>query len=635
MIKNIGQAIMFVLLISSNVVAQQLNYPIFSIPLELKTNANSVIRFEEDIITIPDQKTQIVQRKRVISVLNSNGDRHVDTYMHYDPVTRIKKIGAYVYNALGIKIKEYKKRDFRDVSAVDGISLFTDSRLLYIDHKATSYPYTIEFFVDIETDNTAFIGSWYGSSDYYVSTEKSVYSITYEPSLKLKYNAFDEAQVFSKKEEIGYLRLESSNIEAMVPEDFSPALNTTAAHYDFALENFHLEGVDGSAKNWQEFGAWMDINLVKESQDLSQQTKYEVLKLISEETNDIDKARKIYEYVQNKTRYISVQVGIGGWKPMLASEVDKLGYGDCKALTNYTKSLLDVAEIPSYYTILYAGGTKRDILPDFASVQGNHAILAIPEGDDFVWLECTSQKIPFGFIGDFTDDRDVMVLTPEGGKIVHTKVYDYGENTQKLMGDVFLNEDGSIQAEVEIESKGIQYNDRYLVADQIESDQKKYYYNFWDNINNLKISSIVIENNTQEVVVNEKIDFTAERYASFAGSEMLVCLNALNTSSQIPSRYKNRAFDVEIQRGFVDTDAVVIHLPEGFSLEGIPEPIHIENDFGAYDVAVERIDDHSLKYNRMYTIYGGKYPKEKYKEFRSFLKKVARHDNQKIILTKN
>jgi hypothetical protein len=37
----------------------------------------------------------------------------------------------------------------------------------------------------------------------------------------------------------------------------------------------------------------------------------------------------------------------------------------------------------------------------------------------------------------------------------------------------------------------------------------------------------------------------------------------------------------------------------------------------------------------MYSMFGGQYPKEKYKDFRSFMKKVVRYDNQKIVLTKN
>ncbi len=44
--------------------------------------------------------------------------------------------------------------------------------------------------------------------------------------------------------------------------------------------------------------------------------------------------------------------GIGGWKPMLVEDVRKKGYGDCKALTNYMRTLLQAAGIKSYYCII-------------------------------------------------------------------------------------------------------------------------------------------------------------------------------------------------------------------------------------------------------------------------------------------
>jgi len=88
-------------------------------------------------------------------------------------------------------------------------------------------------------------------------------------------------------------------------------------------------------------GNWQKENLLKGRRDLSETTIQEVTTLVSKASTNKEKAKLIYQYVQNKTRYISIQLGIGGWKPILASEVDRLGYGDCKALTNYTKALLD------------------------------------------------------------------------------------------------------------------------------------------------------------------------------------------------------------------------------------------------------------------------------------------------------
>ena len=162
--------------------------------------------------------------------------------------------------------------------------------------------------------------------------------------------------------------------------------------------------------------------------------------------------------MQKKSRYVNIAVGIGGWKPMLASDVDRLGYGDCKALSNYTRALLEVVDVPSYNTILYGNRYKSDIQSDFVSMQGNHMILAIPHGNHYTWLECTSQDDPFGYQGTFTDDRNVLIIKPEGGEIVRTKIYEDVGNTQKDKGSYTIDENGHFSASVIISSEGSQYS---------------------------------------------------------------------------------------------------------------------------------------------------------------------------------
>lgn len=601
----------------------------------LKNNANSILRNEKLEVTIPNQRSIEFDNYRVVTVLNKKGNSDVDAYAHYDEETRIKKIEATIYDKFGKEIKSYKKSDFKDVSAVSGGTLFSDSRVKYLEYTPTSYPYTVEYHYTTVSTNTAFIPGWVPNGSYNASTEKSSYTINYnQDELTLKYKVMNSSDEIKIQESPGQIKVSIENYEALVREAYSPGFENISPKVLFGLDKFHLAGVDGDAKDWESFGMWINNYLLSGTQEVPEETKMEVLRLVEGETDTVEKARKIYEYVQDKTRYISVQVGIGGWKPMLASEVDALGYGDCKALTNYTKSLLDVAEIPSYYTVLYAGKEKKDMQPDFTSMQGNHAILSIPNDDDYIWLECTSQEIPFGFIGDFTDDRDVVIITPEGGKIVHTDVYDYHENTQDLKGDYVIALDGSIEAQVEMSSKGIQYDDRYLVENHIEKDQKDYYYDFWDYINNMEIQSIVVENNKNEVILTEKVMFKADNYASFAGDEMLVSLNAFNRSTYIPKRYRNRKYDVRIDRGFVDIDSVRIAIPKEYGLPESIEDIHVESEFGTYDVKYTLGQDNTITYNRKYIFKDGEFPKEKYNDFRKFLKTIARYDSQKIVLTK-
>ena len=107
--------------------------------------------------------------------------------------------------------------------------------------------------------------------------------------------------------------------------------------------------------------------------------------------------------MQKKTRYVNVSIGIGGWQPFDAATVDKTSYGDCKALSNFTKSLLSVVGIKSFYALNNAGSDANSIDRSFPSAQFNHAFVCVPLDRDTIWLECTNQRYPCGFNSDFTD----------------------------------------------------------------------------------------------------------------------------------------------------------------------------------------------------------------------------------------
>jgi len=401
-----------------------------------------------------------------------------------------------------------------------------------------------------------------------------------------------------------------------------------------ALELFHLEDVDGSAKTWKEFGQWYSDEILSGTTVLSEETKAKMRTLVGEEKDPIRKAKLIYNYVQQKSRYVSIQVGIGGWKPMYANDVDRLGYGDCKALTNYTKALLEAVGVPSYNTILYGDSYKKDIESEFVSMQGNHMILAIPNGNKYTWLECTSQDDPFGYQGTFTDDRNVLVIKPEGGEIVRTKLYEDRDNTQLSSGTYSLSKEGDLLGEITIISEGSQYNQKAMLENLQPTEKEAHYKKYWSNISNLKINKTAFSNDKENVRLTERTEISAVNYGNISGGKMMFALNAYNQYTGTVKRIRNRKNPFEIQRGFSDVDEITIVLPHEFAIEFLPNNYGLKSKFGAYKTEFIKKDNGSILYKRSLFMNKGMYSNTEYDEYRLFIEQVSRNDNAKTILTK-
>jgi hypothetical protein len=615
--------------------AQNNEYSTVLISDSLKENANAIVRLNQIDITISSQRSMTINTKRVITVLNEKGLSAIDAIENYNKKTTVRDIEAYVYDSFGNEIKKIKRKDFKDQSAVGSSTLFSESRYLYLDYTPTQYPFTVVYESKLETSNTAFIPQWYPVSNFFVSVERSILNVDCRENLgfkKMEFN-FENFNIQKTIDTATQLSYTASNISAQKQEEYSPAFTVILPKVMMGLELFHLEDVDGSAKSWKEFGQWYSHEILTDTTILPEETKAKMRALVGDEKDPIMKAKLIYKYVQKKSRYVSIQVGIGGWKPMEASDVDRLGYGDCKALTNYTKALLEAVDVPSYNTILYGDRYKKDIESDFVSMQGNHMILAVPNGDNYTWLECTSQDDPFGYQGTFTDDRNVLVIKSEGGEIVRTKLYEDRDNTQVSAGTYSLSKNGDLSGKITIVSEGSQYNQKALLENLPPTEKEAHYKRYWGNISNLKINNAAFSNDKENIRLTEKTEISAVNYGNISGGKMMFALNAYNQYTGSVKRIRNRKNPFEIQRGFSDTDEIAIVLPQEFTVEFLPSNYELKSKFGEYKTKYIKKDDGSLIYKRSLFIKKGMYSNTDYDEYRLFIEQVSRNDNAKIILT--
>ncbi|OAB76038.1 DUF3857 domain-containing protein [Cochleicola gelatinilyticus] len=628
------KALMLLLFIGTQILFAQTSYTIADIPKELRENANSVVIHEKKVIDISRNGKSNSKINRTIAVFNKLGDNDVNAYAHYDDDTKVRDVEAFIYDANGNELKHIKQRDFKDVSAVSGFSLYEDNRELHLEYTPTVYPYIVRFISEVEGNSTV-LPTWYPINSYVSSTIHNELTITYASDNKPNYKKEHvEGYDISISETPGQITCVAKNLKAIRYEEEAPPYFNVLPKVYFTQDSFYLKGMEGQGKDWNSFGSWMQQSLLYGTTELSPATIALAKQLVKNETTNEGKARKIYEYLQNKVRYISVQIGIGGWKPMLASEVDRLSYGDCKALTNYTKALLEAVGVPSYYTILYLDEDERDITKDVPTIQGNHAFLGVPNNDEMIWLECTSQRSPFGYVSNSHDDRDVLIITPNGGEIVHTKKYSVEENTQVTKGTIHLNAEGAIKADLERTSKGLQYGNRHGLTDLTVKKQKEYYKNRWGHINGFTIPSLTLNDDKTDIVFTENVHIQAPRYASRIGKDFLFCVNVFNQSDYIPPRNINRKQSLYLKMNFKDTDTLEIVIPSGYKLEALPENKKIENEFGSYLVSFEKISENKLKYTREFILKKGEYLPSKYSQYRDFRKNIYKLDQTKILINR-
>jgi hypothetical protein len=626
--------VLYLLFLCSATMAQA-PYNASTIPKELLPYASAVIRNEEITNEVKDLDNVVYHVKRAITVLNKNGDDIAHIAIYYNKNISIRNIKGIIYNEYGKATGKFGEHEFIDQSTGDNSTLFQDYRVKHYLPGITEYPFTIEYEYELKLKQTLNIEGWEPVNEAGLAVEQSSYKFICQPDFNIRFKEFNlptKAVIISDGKTKTYT-WQIANIKAVKNEPFSPYPENMVARVLIAPEKFSYYGVHGTYTNWLDLGKWQYDKLLANRQDVSPGTADYIKEITKNITDPKQKAKKVYEYMQQKTHYISIQVGIGGYQPFPASDVDKLNYGDCKALVNYAQALLKVAGVDSWYCVVYGNHReKRSMISDFASMQGNHIILCLPFKNDTTWAECTSQQIPFGFLGDFTDDRTVLACTPEGGKLMHTPKYTAAENLESRKANFTLDEAGELNGEMSTVFEGADYDDRYQTieespAERLKSIKRKY------PINNLEITELDYKQDKGlKPITTENIILSAREYAANNNGKLYFSLNSVDRTEPLRA-IRNRVNPVYITRGYTEEDEITYTIPKGYRLDTEPLNKSIEKSFGSFTAKMTLKDDH-LVYVRKFQLKDGSYDRDTYSDMIDFYQSVADADEYNVTLVK-
>lgn len=608
------------------------DYAVSAIPENLKASAKIVIRSKETKLELISDDRARLTEKIAITILNENGIEDSKLILPYYKFSKVKNISGSVFNADGQRIRKIDGDEILDFSSNNDNSGFEDSRVKFIDPKETRIPFTVVYAYEIVYTDILDYPDFYLVEDYNISVERATFNIISKLENGFRYQETNLPVCYKAATANNEFSWTFSNVKTIRDEILSPSFFEICPTILISPNEFKMEGRKGNSSTWKDFGQWI-YELNDGLNILEEESMNEIKSLVKDETDTLNMVRKLYEYMQDNTRYVSIQIGIGGWQTFPAETVDRLGYGDCKALTNYMQSILDYIGISSWYTLVRAGRYAPPINITFPSNQFNHVFLCVPLSEDTLWLECTNQNIPCGSLNSFTDDRNVLMITKDGGKISHTPAFTSDGNKQHRNITVQLDADGYGQAKVSTFCNGAQYESMAHLLRLDKVDQRKQVIKSITIPNFDLLDYDLKENRSISPSIIESLNLNLNQYGKFVNDKLLIQLNIMSVLESMPYESHRRQYDIQIRRTSLESDSVFYQLPEGFQTNNLPPENEIITPFGEYHSSVEPTGNGFL-YIRNFILFKGTYPSGAYDNFIDFTEKINQADNQKIALVK-
>jgi hypothetical protein len=486
-----------------------------------------------------------------------------------------------LYNNAGLPVQKWRKKDFQVQSAYDGMSLATDDKTMQLTVSAPGYPCTIEKRYTISTSGYIDLPNAY-INNHSNTVETFRYVVKAPELLDIRYQVYntDLKPSITTTAGIKVYTWEARNMGVQKIEADSYNSYTFLPQIKVSPNSFEYDGYKGSFKSWNEFGKW-NYALYEDKKPFSNQRVAEINSLTSGTTDVAGKVAALYDYLKKNMRYVSIQFGIGGFKPLAVRFVDEKKYGDCKALTNYMRYMLAVAGIRSYPALINAQYNNKPVDPEFPETVFNHVILCVPNGRDSIWLECTSNSSPAGFLGSSTENKNALLLTETGGFLVKTPKSDFSKSTFAAATDIYIDEEGSAKATIKLSGSG-SFNTYLDDASNVEESRQNQYLVEYLGYKQPDAFQL-LHTNSKSGYFTGTLHTEYEKFAAFkAGAKLFFPLGTHTLCTEKLEITANRKTAYLFHFPYTKLDTAVFHLPAGASVHTLPKEKTLDNEWLHY-----------------------------------------------------
>jgi hypothetical protein len=613
-------------------------------PKKYADDVDAVKLLDEGETTVRDNGEIVTHGRLAYRILRPEGGDYARYGLSSDGETKISYLRGWSITAKGQEYEAGEKDTFeRSLSTYE---IFSDDKEKLIALPGADVGTVVGFEYEQKHRPYLFQDFWWVQER--IPVEHSRYVLRLPPNWEYRadwINHPDQKPV----EEGGAYVWDLIDIPRIENELHEPAYRAMASA--IVITYFSSKIKNQTFKSWNDLGLWYS-QLIAGTRDTSAALQQKVQELAPATMPMLERIKSLARFAQRDVRYAAIEIGVGGYRPHPASEVFAHRYGDCKDKANMLSSMLAQIGVKSHLMLVHVQrGVYTEKTPPNAGF--DHAILAIELPDasystplpamyqdaklgHLLIFDPTNDLVPLGQLPYYEQDSFALLVTDNGGELIHLPVSAAENNLLKRTAKVKLLPDGSLRGEVQEVASGyraMMYREYW--KDATEKDRKKLLERILGaSLGNFQLDSITVANADdldKDFILNYK--FGADRYAKNAGPLLLVRPRVVGEFAGYLDGSKPRHYGYEMRAPFTTSETVEITLPEGYKVDELPEAAKASVSFAEYH---SKIEDGGavLRYSREYKVDTTLVPVEKIDQLKKVFGTINADERNMAVLKK-
>jgi hypothetical protein len=557
---------------------------------------------------------------------------------------KIKELRAWLIYPSG-NVKKFGKDDTADLAYVDN-DVYNEARVRVISGSNEAEPGAV-FGYEAIVEARDFFNQFEWPFQGRLPVVTSRYNLNLPTGWRADSLTFNHAKVEPTISGSAWT-WELKNLAPIEPEPSSPEVTNLAPRLAVSV----TPAANAKARSLS-FNSWADVsrwtNELSDPQiELNDALASKARELTANAKTELEKIHAIGRYAQN-INYISIQIGIGRFRPHSAIDVFNKSYGDCKDKANLMRAMLKAIGVTAYPVIIYSGDPTyvREEWP--SPTQFNHCIIAVKVSDEvqaptiithpkigrLLIFDPTDENTPVGDLPDHEQGSFALIAAGEQGALMRMPVTPPEANNLERETEITLEAEGAITAIIRERSVGQSaVGERRLFRRLPRPDYVKRIESWITRgATGAKISKVEPADHHSDGRFALNVEFAVPGYAQSMRGKLLVFKpvivsqrNGLDLSAT--ARRHPIVLEAEAFR-----EIVRVKLPSGFEVDEMPDSAKLETPFGKYSATYE-IKDGQLIFTRQLVVQAGTIPAAQYSSVREFFGRIRGVEVSPVVLAK-